>query len=66
MTAEALPTAPPASPGFPELAGADYLALRDDIAERGVLVPVEVCGTTGEVLDGRARVRACEELGITR
>ena len=66
MTAETLPVADAPAPVFPELGGAEYAALRDDIAERGVLVPVEVCATTGQVLDGRARVRACAELGIAR
>ena len=57
---------PPEPASFPEITGVEYAALRDDVAVRGVLVPVEVCAVTGEVLDGRARVRACTELGITR
>lgn len=41
-----------------------YQALLEDIRQRGIQVAVEVCAKTGEILDGRARVRACEELKI--
>lgn len=37
--------------------------LRDDIATRGVLVPVEV-DEHGHILDGHHRVSICEDLGI--
>lgn len=66
MTAQTTAAGPPSPPTFPELAGVEYDVLRDDVATRGVLVPVEIGAVTGQVLDGRARVRACEELGITR
>ena len=49
---------------FPPLDDAAYAALRDDIAERGVLVPVEVDKDTGEILDGHHRLRAAQELNI--
>ena len=49
---------------FPPLRDEEYLALRADIEKRGVLVPIEVDGDTGEILDGNHRLRACEELGI--
>ncbi len=48
---------------LPELTTEEFTALRDDIAERGVMVPVEV-DDEGRVLDGHHRARACEEMGI--
>jgi len=48
---------------FPHLADDEYEALKADIAERGVLVPVEY-DEHGNILDGHHRVRACRELGI--
>ena len=49
---------------LPDLTEDEYEALKADIAERGVQVPVER-DETGAVLDGHHRIRACEELGIT-
>lgn len=49
---------------MPPLSPEDYEALKADIAERGVLVPVEY-DEHGIVLDGHHRVKACGELGIT-
>jgi ParB-like chromosome segregation protein Spo0J len=49
---------------LPDLAEDEYEALKADIAERGVQVPIER-DETGAVLDGHHRLRACEELGIT-
>jgi ParB-like chromosome segregation protein Spo0J len=40
----------------------EYAALRDDIAKNGQLVPATMCN--GMLLDGRNRLKACEELGI--
>jgi len=48
---------------LPDLSAEDFDALKADIAERGVLVPVEY-DEAGNVLDGHHRIRACEELGI--
>ena len=48
---------------FPNLADDEFSALKDDIAQRGVLVPVEY-DEDGNILDGHHRVRACRELGI--
>src|SRR5690606_13273769 len=42
----------------------EYEALKVDIAQRGVQVPVEY-DEDGNILDGYHRVRACLELGIT-
>lgn len=49
---------------MPPLSDGDYAALKADIAERGVLVPVEY-DDAGNVLDGHHRLKACAELGIT-
>lgn len=46
---------------MPDLTPIEYEALKADIAERGVLVPVEV-DETGAILDGHHRVRAWQEL----
>lgn len=48
---------------LPELAADDYARLKADIAERGVLVPVEV-DEHGVVLDGHHRKRIAAELGV--
>lgn len=48
---------------LPPLSEAEYAALRDDIAECGVLVPVEV-DENGAILDGHHRARAATELGL--
>ena len=48
---------------MPPLSEADYAALKADIAERGIMVPIEV-DENGDVLDGHHRVTICEELGI--
>ena len=42
----------------------EYQALRDDIAKRGVLVPVEVDKDSGAILDGHHRSEIAQELGI--
>lgn len=46
---------------MPDLTPIEYEALKADIAENGILVPVEV-DETGEVLDGHHRVKAWQEL----
>lgn len=46
---------------MPELTPIEYEALKADIAERGVLVPVDV-DEVGEILDGHHRVKAWTEL----
>jgi len=51
---------------IPELTDAEYAALTAAIREAGrILVPVVVT-SDGEVIDGKGRVRAAEELGITK
>src|SRR5690606_12121044 len=49
---------------LPELSAEEYEALKADIAQRGVQVPVEY-DEDGNIRDGYHRVRACQELGIT-
>lgn len=48
---------------FPDLSADEYEALKADIQERGVQVPVEY-DDQGNLLDGHHRVRACVDLGI--
>jgi hypothetical protein len=48
---------------MPALTDDEYAALKGDIAEHGVLVPVEY-DEHGVILDGHHRVRACQDLGI--
>ncbi len=48
---------------FPDLSPDEYEALKNDIRDRGVQVPVEY-DDEGNLLDGHHRVRACLELGI--
>jgi N6-adenosine-specific RNA methylase IME4 len=52
----------PEAAEVPTLSEPGYRALRDDIAVRGVLVPLEVTAD-GTLLDGRSRLRAARELG---
>ncbi len=48
---------------MPPLSAEEYAALRDDIAERGIVVPV-VVDQHGRLLDGHHRRRIADELGI--
>ena len=47
---------------FPPMAAAQYAALKDSIAVQGLLEPLLV--HRGEVIDGRHRWQACQELGV--
>jgi N6-adenosine-specific RNA methylase IME4 len=49
----------------PEMSAEEYAPFLVDIAERGILTPLEVTAA-GIVLDGRARLRAARELGLER
>ena len=49
---------------MPSMPPEQFEALKADIAERGVLVPIDV-DEDGHILDGHHRYRACTELGIT-
>jgi ParB-like chromosome segregation protein Spo0J len=46
---------------LPALPAAEFEALKNDIAERGVVVPIDI-DETGEILDGHTRYRAWIEL----
>jgi ParB-like chromosome segregation protein Spo0J len=48
---------------LPDLSNEQFEALKNDIAVRGILVPIEV-DEVGTVLDGFERERAAKELGI--
>ena len=48
---------------MPSMPPEQFEALKADIAERGVLVPIDV-DENGHILDGHHRYRACTELGI--
>lgn len=48
---------------MPPLSASDYEALKADIAERGIMVPIEV-DETGTVLDGHHRLKISQELDI--
>ena len=48
---------------LPELDPESFAALKADIGERGVQIPVLV-DEYGAILDGHNRARACRELGI--
>jgi N6-adenosine-specific RNA methylase IME4/ParB-like chromosome segregation protein Spo0J len=52
----------PQAAEVPIMSERDYRALRDDVAARGLVVPLEVTAG-GTLLDGRARLRAARELG---
>ena len=47
---------------FPRMTAAEYAALRDDIEAHGQREPIWVFD--GQIIDGRHRAQACEELGI--
>jgi ParB-like chromosome segregation protein Spo0J len=47
---------------LPELPPEQFAALKADIAERGVIVPV-IVDEFGDIIDGHNRARACRELG---
>jgi ParB-like chromosome segregation protein Spo0J len=62
LSARAL-TNHPVAELFPVMSEAEYTALRDDIKANGQREPIWVW--RGMVIDGRHRLRACEELGKT-
>jgi ParB-like chromosome segregation protein Spo0J len=42
----------------------EYSALKADILQRGVLVPVEIDAESGAIIDGHHRARIAHELGL--
>jgi hypothetical protein len=61
---EAAPAIHPFSQKFPPLSSEEYAALRESIAKNGQLVPI-VVSSSGEIIDGAHRFRACISLGIS-
>ncbi|HYD02651.1 MAG TPA: DNA methyltransferase [Phycisphaerales bacterium] len=55
----------PAAGRVPEMTPEEYAELRDSIASSGLLHPLVVHRESETVLDGRHRLRACRELGIS-
>ena len=55
-------TAHPLADLFPLMNDADFTTLQDDIAAQGLLEPLWLY--EGQILDGRNRYKACQELGI--
>ena len=49
---------------LPDMTDEQYAALKADIADRGVMIPIEY-DESGNLLDGHHRLKACTELGIT-
>src|SRR5260221_5470755 len=47
----------------PQLSDADYSALKEDLEARGLQQPLEVT-SAGTILDGHARHRALQQLGV--
>ena len=52
----------PAAMALPEMNTVDFAALKSDIEKHGQLCPVEIVG--GQLIDGRHRWKACDELGL--
>ena len=52
----------PACAMVPKMSAEDFGALKDDIAENGLIEPIWI--KDGLIIDGRHRYRACRELGI--
>jgi len=48
---------------MPELSAEEYRALKADIKENGIIVPITVDGD-GRIIDGHHRYKAAQELGI--
>jgi len=48
---------------LPELDAEEYRALKEDIRENGIIVPITVDGD-GQIIDGHHRFKAARELGI--
>ena len=55
-------TVHPAAEAFPWMSKEDFSDLKSDIKARGVINPVVLIGT--EIIDGRNRMAACDELGV--
>lgn len=47
---------------FPLIQGKDFVSLKQDIKEKGLLEPIWIY--EGRILDGRNRFKACQEVGV--
>jgi ParB-like chromosome segregation protein Spo0J len=59
------PESPPVHPAanlFPEMTHNEYQSLKEDIRKNGLRSPIVFW--RGQLIDGRHRIKACEELGI--
>ena len=52
----------PAAKALPDMTAEEFAALKADISTNGLLCPLE--RYEGSLIDGRHRLRACNELGI--
>lgn len=52
----------PAANLFPEMSANEYVKLKEDIRVNGLLSPIVFW--RGQLIDGRHRIRACNELGV--
>lgn len=52
----------PAAAAFPLMSGDEFESFKQDIKQNGQLVPIEILD--GQVIDGRNRLLACEQLGV--
>lgn len=52
-------------PSLPPISSDLYLALKADIARRGILIPLLFDSRTGKCLDGMVRLKIAEELGLS-
>lgn len=48
---------------FPLMAASEYVALKEDIKTHGLREPIWILD--GQILDGRNRFKACQEVGVT-
>ena len=56
-------TVHPVAALFPDMSAGDFAALVEDIRQHGVRTPILV--HAGQILDGRHRYRACQQLGVS-